>query len=255
MRKKTDDLIQKHISKLRFCTSLPGTQAHMKMAPSLRNFETANYNNAIKSAVLICLFERNNALYCIYTKRTIQKNDKHSGQISFPGGRYETKDENLQHTAVRECFEEIGISVRESDISLQLSDIYIPVSNYIVTPFVTFIPTVPNIYEIQKTEIEEIIEVPLETLMNENSIQQKTILKNNQEITIPYYSFNTYEIQHGDGCEVEGLEGLSGQQAGLCEMSFDTAAIAFGQLVLHQGAEQPGGGPALLVGLLSEARP
>jgi 8-oxo-dGTP pyrophosphatase MutT (NUDIX family) len=194
MRKKTETLIQQHISKLRSCTSLPGAKAHIKMAPSLRNLETANYNNAIKSAVLICLFERNNALYCIYTKRTIQKRDKHSGQISFPGGRYETKDENLQQTAVRECFEEIGISVHESDITLQLSDIYIPVSNYKVSPFITFLPTVPNIYEIQKTEVEEIIEVPLKTLMNKESIQQKTVLKNNQEITIPYYSFNTYEI-------------------------------------------------------------
>ncbi|MFW5851778.1 MAG: NUDIX hydrolase [Bacteroidota bacterium] len=194
MRKKTDNSIQQHISKLRFCTTLPGKKAHIKMAPSLRNLDINDYTNAIRSAVLICLFERNNALYCIYTKRSIQKNDKHSGQISFPGGRYETKDENLQQTAIRECFEEIGLSVSESDISLQLSDIYIPVSNYIVSPFVTFIPTVPNIYEIQKTEVEEIIEVPLELFMNKESIQERTVLQNNQEITIPYYSFNTHEI-------------------------------------------------------------
>ena len=38
-------------------------------------------------------------------------------------------------------------------------------------------------------------------------------------------------------------------------MSLDAAAIAFGQFMLHQGAEQPGGGPAFLVGLFGEARP
>ena len=61
--------------------------------------------------------------------------------------------------------------------------------------------------------------------------------------------------QHGDGREVEGLECLSGQQARLREMSFDAAAVAFGQFMLHQGAEQTGGGPAFLVGLFSKARP
>ena len=61
--------------------------------------------------------------------------------------------------------------------------------------------------------------------------------------------------QHGDGCEVEGLERLSGQQACLCEMSFDTTAVALDQFMLDQSAEQPGGGPALLVGLLCKTRP
>ena len=60
---------------------------------------------------------------------------------------------------------------------------------------------------------------------------------------------------HGDSGEVERLEGLAGQQAGLGEMALDPAPIAFGQFMFHQGAEQAGGGPAFLVGLLSEAWP
>ena len=43
---------------------------------------------------------------------------------------------------------------------------------------------------------------------------------------------------HGDGCEVEGLQRLSWQQSGLCQMSFDPAAITFSQFMFHQGAEQ-----------------
>ncbi|MDA3882260.1 MAG: CoA pyrophosphatase [Bacteroidales bacterium] len=194
MKNKPELPIDQYISKIHSCSVLPGEEAHIKMAPGLRTSGTTNAQGAFKSAVLICLFEQNNSLYCIYTKRTVQKRDKHSGQISFPGGRYETKDENLRQTAIRECFEEIGVSAHESNISLQLSDIYIPVSNYIVSPFVTFLPTVTNTYEIQKAEVEEVLEIPVELLMQKEHIQQKTVFKNNQEITIPYYSFNKHEI-------------------------------------------------------------
>jgi hypothetical protein len=61
--------------------------------------------------------------------------------------------------------------------------------------------------------------------------------------------------QHGDGGEVEGLQRFAGQQACLCEMALDPAAIAFGQFMLYQSGKQAGGRPALLVGLFSKAWP
>ena len=60
---------------------------------------------------------------------------------------------------------------------------------------------------------------------------------------------------HRQRLELECLESFSGQEAGFGEMAFDTAAIAFGQFVLGERGQEPGGGPALLVGLLGELRP
>ncbi len=60
---------------------------------------------------------------------------------------------------------------------------------------------------------------------------------------------------HRHGVEVEGVEGLSGQQPGLGEMALDAAAVAFGEFVLGDRGEEAGGGPAFLVGLLGELRP
>ena len=61
--------------------------------------------------------------------------------------------------------------------------------------------------------------------------------------------------QHGDGCEVEGLKRLSGQQSGLRQVSLDPAAITFSQFMFHQGAEQACGGPPFFIGLFCKAWP
>ena len=60
---------------------------------------------------------------------------------------------------------------------------------------------------------------------------------------------------HGDGVEVEAVEGLAGRQARFCQVALDAAVCAFGELELGQGHEEPGGGPALLVGAFGEAGP
>ncbi len=61
--------------------------------------------------------------------------------------------------------------------------------------------------------------------------------------------------EHRHGLELEGVEGLCRQQAGFGEMSLDAAPVAFGQLMLGQGGQEPCGWPSLLVGALGEPRP
>jgi 8-oxo-dGTP pyrophosphatase MutT (NUDIX family) len=58
----------------------------------------------------------------------------HSDQVSFPGGRYEEIDVNLQNTALREAFEEIGIEPQSVEVMGNLTQVYIPVSNSLVQP-------------------------------------------------------------------------------------------------------------------------
>ena len=65
----------------------------------------------------------------------------------------------------------------------------------------------------------------------------------------------TVSPTNGDGVEVEAVEGLAGRQARLREVTLDPASLALGELVLGDGHEEPGGGPALLVGALGEAGP
>ena len=60
---------------------------------------------------------------------------------------------------------------------------------------------------------------------------------------------------HRHGFEVEGIEGFSGRQPGLGEMTLDAASAAFGEFVFGDGDEEAGGGPSFLVGLFGELRP
>src|SRR4249919_3046563 len=60
---------------------------------------------------------------------------------------------------------------------------------------------------------------------------------------------------HRHGFEVEAVEGLSGRQPGLGEMTLDAASAAFGEFVFGDGDEEASGRPSFLVGLFGELRP
>jgi hypothetical protein len=60
---------------------------------------------------------------------------------------------------------------------------------------------------------------------------------------------------HRHGVEVEAVEGLAGRPPGVGEVPLDAPAVALGQFVLGDRGKEAGGGPALLVGALGEARP
>lgn len=163
------------------------------MQPSFRgNFE--HVQKPKLSAVLLLLIPKQNTFNILYTLRTHNENDKHSGQISFPGGGFMFDDENLMQTAIRETSEEIGIHIHQNWIACKLTEQYIPISNYIVQPYVAILPQAPHSYTLQESEIASVIEVPLSYVQNKANIQSKQIEHNNQTITIPYYAWQQYEI-------------------------------------------------------------
>jgi len=157
----------------------PRTPERYKHAPA----------DARKAAVLIGLYSKpeSDDTFFSLIKRRVVKGDRHSGQISLPGGRFDDTDEDLAHCALRENEEEIGIPQSQVRILGQLSDFYVFASNYVVSPYVGFIIP-PHHFTPELSEVDRIIETSLTHLTDPNTRKLINInIPEGQLKDVPYY--------------------------------------------------------------------
>jgi 8-oxo-dGTP pyrophosphatase MutT (NUDIX family) len=163
----------------------------MSIAPVHRKAEIQNVElkrNAVKSSVMILFYEKGNEPYLVFIRRP-HYNGVHSGQISFPGGRWEMTDKSLYHTALRETREEIGINTHKVKYAGKLTDLYIPPSNYIVSPYIGVYEGECS-FEPEPAEVAEIIEVPFGFLLETSSLKQVDILvRGIESLSTPAFVF------------------------------------------------------------------
>ena len=161
------------LSKLPKLIKLPlgGLDAQFKMAPEFRKLFDATkikQMNPKKAAVLVIFYPNdNNETMFLLTKRA-QYNGTHSSQISFPGGKHEYADILMKNTALRETHEEIGINKEDVHLIKQLTDVYIPPSNFYVTPFLGYMNYHPFFYK--NDEVESVMEIKLSDLLDVNNL-------------------------------------------------------------------------------------
>lgn len=118
-------------------------------------------SDAIEAAVLILLFPVGSSIKTVLIRRSnTHLQDRHRGQVSFPGGKKDQHDTDHYSTALREASEEIGIVADDLDLLGKLSKLYIPVSNFIVSPYVSIVDYRPSFIR-DTNEVDEIIEVDL----------------------------------------------------------------------------------------------
>ena len=175
---------------------LPGEVAQYRMAPSYRPKLSKEQIAALKpkiSGVLLLLFEKNNQYHIVLTERK-KYDGVHSGQMSFPGGKKEESDYDLTATALRETEEEIGVSTKHIQLIGQLSELYIPPSNFLVYPTVGFGLNLPEFVP-EKKEVETIVEVPIAHLLNPNNINlEQEIRLPGATVRVPAYNYNGHVI-------------------------------------------------------------
>jgi 8-oxo-dGTP pyrophosphatase MutT (NUDIX family) len=177
--------------------NLPGEQAHISMAPLSRPLSSEalkKVSDYRTSAVAVVLTSHENELSLLLIQRPDYEG-AHSGQISFPGGKKDEDDVSPEQTARRECFEEIGIILSESSLIGKLTDVYIPVSNFLVHPFL-YLHSEPITFVPDEREVSEILIYPVQQLTSPDTIgtldirtPQGMILKN-----IPCFQFGEKKI-------------------------------------------------------------
>lgn len=156
---------------------LPGPAAHARMAHAVRRADPmADPATTREAAVLITLFEKTPGdWHLILIRRTSShQQDKHAGQVAFPGGKRELGDPDLMYTALRETEEEVAIDLATIDVLGALSPLYITVSKFLVHPFVAYAWKPPQLVR-QEQEIEEIMEVPLSAFFDPATRQETRI--------------------------------------------------------------------------------
>lgn len=155
----------------------PGIDAHLELAPRFRIPEIKDYarrENAKKSSVLILLYPYKNSICIVLTVR--QKYEGvHSGQVSFPGGKFEEIDINLTQTALREANEETGIDISKINVIGTLTELYIPPSNFLVLPVVAYTSERPK-FKLDTTEVAKIAEIDFDHILAKQSITEKEII-------------------------------------------------------------------------------
>jgi len=117
----------------------------------------------VPAAVLLPLYVKGGQDYILFSKRT-ENLAYHKGQICFPGGACHKEDRSLVETALREAFEEIGVSPGDVEVLGQLDKVSTVTSNFVVSPFVGLIPY-PYHFAVSTCEVTELIEVPIAALL------------------------------------------------------------------------------------------
>jgi len=183
----TEDLRQ------RLRQPLPGEAAHAKMASEARYRLGIRPNERTRrSAVLICFYPHKNSIYLPLILRP-QYDGVHAGQMAFAGGRAEPFDENLTRTALREAQEEIGIRVSDVKVLGLLTELFIPPSNFYVQPVVGVLPYRPDFYP-DPREVEAVVEVELDTLLDETIVGDSKIEVRGITVDAPFYQIEGYRV-------------------------------------------------------------
>ncbi len=173
--------------------TLPGETVQWQMAHLKREkvaLNSLHSLNARQSAVMILICEDALGQFFIPLTQRFEYNGVHSKQISLPGGKFEEEDANLEATAVRECREEIGVKA-SIELLRPLTSVYIPVSNFLVQPYLAYYAFSPPDLTPQANEVEHILKLYLNDLMND-SIVKETVVE-----PMPGYTLKTpyFEVE------------------------------------------------------------
>jgi len=98
----------------------------------------------------------------------------HAGEVSLPGGAVESGDADRAAAALREAHEEVGVEPASVRLLGNLDDVWIPVSNYQVRPFVAAMTERPRLIP-QASEVAAVMELPIRRLLAPEAVDEEEI--------------------------------------------------------------------------------
>lgn len=190
------NLFLKSVSEVKHL-NLPGESSQFKMSPPFRkDLVEANREKMLyakKAGVMALFYPDNEDTYLMLILRKTYKG-VHSAQVGFPGGRIEEDDFNMEYTALRETYEEIGVPIKMIQVLKAMSLMYIPPSNFTVYPFLGIAQQTPHFVK-QDEEVEDLIAVKLSDFMDDNNTTQVKVMTSlKAELEVPAFRLNGHVV-------------------------------------------------------------
>lgn len=143
------------------------------------------------ASVLIAITDSKSAPEIILTQRS-ESMPTHSGQVAFPGGRWEASDRNLAQTAIRESKEEIGLAPALVNLRGRLQE-RPSISGLMVYPFVASVPDELDLVP-DPSETQAIFRVPLSFFVDTKPEIKDKVERDGIRFQVPAWYFQDYEI-------------------------------------------------------------
>lgn len=128
-----------------------------------------DFDGARLSAVLVVLADDANGQASVLLTRRSRLMRNHSGEISFPGGRFDP-GENAVQAALREAREEVGLSPRLVTVIGELGHLSLAMGGSYIVPIVARVPAAVELFP-ASIEVERIMWVPLAELVRADTFR------------------------------------------------------------------------------------
>lgn len=131
--------------------------------PNRSRYERSGFPPARPASTLLAIYP--DAGGDLVVPLTVRHGDlrSHAGEVSLPGGTVDHMDASREAAALREAWEEVGIPPGDVRIAGVLDDVWIPVSNFELRPFVGTLARRPDLVP-HDAEVTAIVELPLAAL-------------------------------------------------------------------------------------------
>lgn len=176
----------------RLASALPGLNAQLRMAPRpVLRPDPADTSPLRPAAALLLLYRHRNEWHIPLTVRGSRLRH-HTGQVSLPGGRLDHPGESVEAAALREAYEEIGITPSAVDILGRLTPLPVVVSAHLLQPVVGTIAERPT-FALAAHEVERLIEVPVTRLLQHDAVaweERVRSLPPSGLMNVPYFEID-----------------------------------------------------------------
>ena len=168
----------------------------------IQNYEPRKLGEGLPQAGVLVPVTRNvSAPEVILTRRSAELST-HSGQVAFPGGKFDAEDICLENTALRETHEEVGIPPEAVELIGPLSQV-VSLHGIQVTPYVGLVPEdiaiQPNL-----DELDSVFKVPLEFFLETKPTRLDRMTYKGIALQVPSYQYTHEEEQY----EIWGLTAI-----------------------------------------------